>query len=93
MTRYKKPKSKKKPVTLTQSQLKKMSKELSDEAVTRALTLFLAYMMEEDGITIEKLCDIVDGINRWGEAVDDHLITINQVAKIIEEHTGVELIW
>lgn len=93
MTRYKKPKSKKKPVTMTQAELKKLSKELSDEAVTRALTLFLAYMMEEQDFDLERLCDCVDGINRWAEAVDDHLITINQVAKIIEEHTGVELIW
>lgn len=92
MTRYKKPK-KKKPITLTQSQLKRMAKELSDEAVTRALTLFLAYMMEEQDFDLERLCDCVDGINRWASAVDDHLITIRQVARIIEEHTGVEITW
>lgn len=95
MKRVKKPKSKKKPVTLTQRQLKEYTRQVSDESVTRSICLFIAYMMSEKEIEFdsERIIELVDGITRWTEAVDEHLISIRQVAAIIEEHTGLRLDW
>ena len=92
----KRAKKRKKPaVTMSQAELKRLIHRTSDLSTTQALCLFIAYIMEETEITVDdkKVVEIVDGVNRWADAVDDHLITLKEVAEIIEKHTGAVITW
>lgn len=72
--------------------MKKKNKLMSvQKAVKRVLTLCAAYLMEEDGWDVDRICEFYDGIVRWSNYIDSHLISLTTVNKIIEEHTGAKL--
>ena len=95
MKRVKKPKNKKKPVLLTQHQLDELKTSISRDAVTKSVCLFIAYMMEEEEINFDadRIGEMVDGIDGWAGAIDDHLISLRNVADIIKEKTGMVVKW
>lgn len=64
-----------------------------NRAVKRVLILSSAYLMEEEGWDDEKLVDYYEAIERWSEAIDSHLITIQKVVEMINEKTGAEIRW
>ena len=69
----------------------KQIKKLEDEAWKKCAILTTAYVMDELGYDEDKIMDFHDHLDKWIDAIDEHLITIDQVCKIIEEHTGIKI--
>lgn len=66
-----------------------MSRSNVNKLLSKFLVLTIAYLMEETEFnSVEKLMDFYDGILRWLNAVQDHLITVNKARELVEEHTG-----
>lgn len=75
---------------ITERDLKRMKLEIAH----RTLILVTAWTMDELGYSDEKIVEMWDGIARWSEAIDhDKVIKLNDICKIINEHTGFNLMW
>lgn len=77
----------KKQITVTKAQLKKVYQK----ATMDGLVLFIATAMDEFGWTIDDVEKFSVRLNRYSEAVDEHLISIRKVREIISEVMGVEI--
>ena len=76
----------KKQVTVTKAQLKKVYQK----ATMDGLVLFIATAMDEFDWTIDDVEKFSVRLNRYSEAVDEHLISIKQVKGIIADVMGLE---
>lgn len=85
--------NKPKALVLKPQDVKKIKLEVTENAIKATVTLFISYIMEEEVIACDedKICEIFDGVMRYSGAVNEHLISLNQVRKIIEEHTGIKI--
>ena len=63
------------------------------KATKRVLILSAAYLMEEEDWDDDALINYYDSIVRWCGAIQDHLISIGQIIKMINEKTGAEIRW
>ena len=72
-------------VTLSRAQIKR----LRNETTAQALILMLACCMDEWDFTDEDIVRFSERFHRYCDAVDTHLLTIQQVAQILYEETGV----
>lgn len=53
-----------------------------------------AWTMDELNYEEDKIIAMWDGITRWSDAIDKQkLIKLNDIADIINEHTGLTLRW
>lgn len=91
-------KSKHKPqvhYNITEVQLRKIKDEVANEACNKMCTFMLAYLMEDENIHYDedKIIDTFMAMERWSEALDEHLISIRKVCDIIQEKTGIEVRW
>lgn len=82
---------KKKPKAVVMS--KTAVKELESYIAKKMVVLSMAYPMDEFSYDKEALCDFYDGLERYLNAIDEKLITIKAVEKIIREHCGIDIRW
>lgn len=65
-------------------------------SITKAMNHFFlvscAYLMEEYDWNDDDLIAYYKKMNEWIDALDSHLISVRQVADIIEKKTGAKLI-
>jgi hypothetical protein len=78
----------KKKATLTQAQIKKLTADVCKEATDKAMLLFLAALHDEYGFGEKRLVRVIERAGRYGEHIDQHLVGLREVQKIIEESTG-----
>jgi len=72
-----------------------LTRSTQDKMLAKFLILDIAYQMEQpefDG-NVDALVEHFNKMFEWMYAVKDHLITVNQVAKLIEEKTGRHITW
>lgn len=74
-------------ITVTQRDLRR----LEEKATARALILAASYLMDDFGYDPDQILDFWDGVARYAGAIDQKIISIRTVTKIIEEHTGLTL--
>ena len=74
-------------ITVTQRDLQR----LEEKATARALILAASYLMDDFGYDPDQILDFWDGVARYADAIDQKIISIRTVTKIIEEHTGLML--
>jgi len=82
-------------VILTEYELKKLKSQIATQTTSKVLLLVTSYLMEEPEVNFneDRIIDLWDGVSRYAEAIDQHLITLNQVAGIIKDHTGLDVKW
>ena len=74
-------------ITLTRAQVKR----LRTETMTQSLILMLACCMDEWDFTDEDIVNFSKRFHRYCDAVDTHLLTLQQVAQILCTETGVQV--
>ena len=74
----------KKPITLT-----RQVEQIKNEATWAAMTLFIATCMDEFDWTEDDVEAFAVRLDRYAGAVNDHLITIEKVKRIIKDTIGV----
>ena len=77
----------KKPITLTRVQVEKLKKE----AAAYALTILIATAMDEFDWTDEELDRFACRLKRYNAAVDDKLLSIRKIKKIVEDVMGIDI--
>lgn len=70
-----------------------IKKRVETETFNKAFLLVTAYLMDEFDYDASRIGDMWDGIARYSEAIDSHLISLEKVGEIITEHTGIETKW
>lgn len=68
-------------------------KNLKEDIARKMIALSMAYLMDEFNYDAEALCDFYDGMERYLNAIDEKLITLQKVGEIIKEHSNIELKW
>ena len=74
----------------SEKQLRRELEERDIKATKAACLLFSASMIESKKASIEDMCDVVTDVLRWHGNIKDHVLTLNQVAAILEKETGEE---
>lgn len=67
--------------------------EIKKDTAGQMMILLVAYLMDELNYEPEKIIEVWQGVERYSEAIDSHLLSLNTVCKIIGEHTGLEIRW
>ena len=83
-------KSKKKPVVMTQSKINKLKHDIIGDSVDRALLLFLTAAFDE-GVKEETLFRIVERANRYGDYVEDNLVSLHTMQELLEDKRGIKI--
>jgi uncharacterized protein YllA (UPF0747 family) len=76
--------AKKKITTFTHSELNRFVKEVS----RKNLSVYLAASVEEWNLTKEDIDKWLDRLSRYMKAVDDHLITLADIERMIADELG-----
>lgn len=77
----------KKPVVMTKAKVNRLKQDIT----YKTLVMFIACAMDEMDWGMDQVADFSVRLKRYMDAVDTHLISIHQVAKIVEEVTGMEI--
>lgn len=95
-------KGKNQSITLSKSQVNEFNRrakeaemQLRGETVSLTSLLFCAYLMDEPEFECDgyRLARMYERVNDWAEHIEDHLLTVKDIAKIISENTDLEIIW
>lgn len=87
MKRVKKPKPQK--VTVSQGDLKR----ICNEQVRKASLLMATAAADELGLDDDQLTAIASRSERYAEYIDQHVMRLNEVAKILEKNAGIKWRW
>jgi len=85
----------KKQITYTMGEkaMQRLKDEITDDAVKKASLMFIAYIMDEYDYDTDKLVELFLGIERYLNAMNEHLISAEKVRSIIKERTGLDIQW
>jgi DNA-directed RNA polymerase specialized sigma54-like protein len=72
---------------MTKKDIHKMQNDIEQKAII----LFMAYMMDEEGYTDEKVKEMWHKLEEWLLAINKHLISVEQVREIIRQERGWEI--
>lgn len=81
--------SKYKKTEITPRKLEEIKRDISGQTMIPTL----AYLMDDEDFDEDRLIGVWDGLSRYAEAVNSHLISLNKVCDIINESTGLSIRW
>lgn len=87
MKRVKKPKPQK--VTVSRDDLRR----ICNEQVRKAFLLMATAAADELGLDDDQLTAIASRSERYAEYIDQHVMRLNEVAKILEKNAGIKWRW
>ena len=69
----------------------KQIRKIEQETWQKCLILSAAFLMDELDYSDERIIEYWDSMTNYMDAIDSHLITMDQVCDIIKDHTGLDL--
>lgn len=86
----KKIKNKQKTYVLKESDIKKLKRDITKDISAMAIMIFLAWLKDAEYIDndAETLVEEYKHLESWFNAIDEHLISVREIQKIVEESTG-----
>ena len=83
---------KKNPVRqLRESDLKRMKREITDDAIRYALIIFLNVMRDSEGYGIKRLKRVYDEINDLSDSVAKGYCSIYDLEKVLKEEANITI--
>ena len=76
--------------TLSDKQLKKIKADVTSEAVTKTGMLYLVALAEK-GWGEDDIVDLFETISRYTKYIDDKVVKIKEIQKMIENKTGIKI--
>lgn len=76
--------------TLSEKQMQKIKNEVAEKAVNMTGQLYLAALAEM-GWNEDQIVALFEQVSRYVNYIDDHVVAMEDVRRIIKEHTGIEL--
>ena len=76
-----------KSVVVRESDIRRMKKEITHDVTETAVYMFLAWLKDTERIDNDpdKLFEEYEHLESWCAAIDEHLISINDIRKIVED--------
>ena len=90
MAKTKKTKVRRPKYEISEKQLEKIKYEVSKEATQKACLLCVGAMADTLNLTEDQICEVAEDITRWAINLEDHIITLNNIADVIEKKTGIK---
>lgn len=78
-------------IQITQRQLARIKKEISEQATELAWLLTLAAVADECGLTDEQVCNSAQRLDRYASYIDQHLARLEDLRTTVEKNTGIKL--
>lgn len=82
-----------KTVVLRESDIRKMKKDITHDVTKTAIYMFLAWLKDAEYIDNDPEILIAEykRLEAWCDAIDEHLISLRDIKKIIEDGTGASI--
>lgn len=84
-------------IIMTVREYRQTMREFSDDATMKAMLLVSGYLMDEPEINFDgdRLGRMWEKVDEWMDTIKDPDIDFNwkDLAKVIEEHTGIKVRW
>jgi hypothetical protein len=75
---------------ISEKQLDKIKYEVSKEATQKACLLCVGAMADTLKLNEDQICEVSEDITRWAMNLEEHILTLNNIADIIEKRTGIK---
>ena len=75
---------------LSDKQLNRIKHELSEEIVTKVGMLYCLALADK-GWTDDDIADIFETVSRYTKYIDDKIVRLREVQKMIEDKTGIKM--
>lgn len=91
-TRAKKktPDDRRKKYYISDKELEKIKREVAEDVNRKSCLLCMAAMADHLNLTEDEICETAEVITRWATYLDEKIISINEVAEVIKNKTGIE---
>lgn len=91
MKRAKAKNSASKKYYISEKQLARIKDKVSKEITDKVCLLFLVAVTDEIGLDEDGVCKLMERISRYSNYLDQHLVKMEDIRKIIEKNTGIKL--
>lgn len=81
----------KKKITLTQAQINKLKKEITETAFKTSVQLFMLALHDEFGFGNERLTRLMVRVDRYSDTIDQRLVGMKEMGEIWEKNTGFKM--
>lgn len=78
----------KKKITLTQAQINKLKKEITETAFKTSVQLFMLALHDEFGFGNERLTRLMVRVDRYSDTIEQRLVGMKEMGEIWEKNTG-----
>lgn len=75
---------------LSEKQLEKAKKDVTEEVVTKTGMLYCMALAEK-GWTDDDIADLFENVSRYTRYIDDKIVSLRQVQRMLEDKTGIIL--
>ena len=75
---------------ISERKLERIKMEVAEEVNRKSCLLCIAAMADHLNLTEDEICETAEVITRWASYLDQKIISINEVAEIIENKTGIK---
>ena len=75
---------------ISDKQLENIKREVAKDVNSKSCLLCIAAMADHLNLTEDEICETAEVITRWASYLDEKIISINEIAEIIKNKTGIE---
>nr|DAV38367.1 MAG TPA: hypothetical protein [Caudoviricetes sp.] len=86
-----KTKPKKRKITLGDTELNKLKRDITKTATDKACLIVLAAMVDELHVDDTQLCSVMERTDRYAGYIDNHKAKMEDIRKTIQSGTGIRL--
>ena len=76
-------------VCLTQGELNKIKREITEDTIQKVLVMVNGYLMDDFGYDADKIVEFNKGMERYVDAINDGVISLRGIADVVEQYTGI----
>lgn len=76
---------------ISDKQLARVKQKVTKEVTDKVCLLFMAAAMDEFILDEDALCKLMERVSRYTKHIDEQLIKMEDIRKIIEKNTGMKL--
>ena len=77
---------------ISEKQLARIKQNVTKEVTDKVCLLFLVAVADEMDLDEDAVCRLMERISRYSNYLEDHLVKMEDMRKIIEKKTGIKLL-
>lgn len=76
---------------ISEKQLERIKQKVTKEVTDKVCLLFMVSTIDEIGLDEEGICKLMERVSRYTKHIDEQLVKMEDVRKIVEKNTGMKL--